>query len=108
MSGVSQRAIVSLNAPPSPLSSCHCWTVPLPNDGSPTSVARSAVLERPGDDLAGRRAAAVDEDDDLESASVATPSPSASVATWLPFASCSQKTGPDAMNWLAILRAAVT
>ena len=66
LSGVSQRAIVSLNAPPSPLSSCHCWTVPLPNDCWPTSVARSAVLERPGDDLAGRCAAAVDEDDDLE------------------------------------------
>ena len=39
---------------------------------------------------------------------VATPSASASVATWTPLASCSQKIGPDAMNWLATDRAAVT
>ena len=40
--------------------------------------------------------------------SVATPSVRASVGTWLPFASCCQKTTPEPMNWLAILRAAVT
>ena len=66
LSGVSQRAIVSLNAPPSPVSSCHCWTVPLPNDWSPTRVARFVSWRAPGDDLAGGRAAAVDEADDLE------------------------------------------
>ena len=65
LSGVSQRATVSLNAPPSPVSSCHCWMVPLPYDCSPTSVARFAVLERAGDDLARGGAAAVDQDDDL-------------------------------------------
>ena len=64
LSGVSQRATVSLNAPPSPVSSCHCWTVPLPYDCWPTSVARFGVLQRPGDDLARRRAAAVDEHDE--------------------------------------------
>ncbi len=40
--------------------------------------------------------------------SVATPSVSASVGVWLPLASCSQNTTPEPMNWLAILRAAVT
>ena len=47
LSGVSQRATVSRNAPPSPDSSCHCWTVPLPNDVWPTSVARPASWSAP-------------------------------------------------------------
>ena len=45
--GVSQRAMVSLKAPPSPLSSCHCWTVPLPNDCWPTRRARPVSWSAP-------------------------------------------------------------
>jgi hypothetical protein len=40
--------------------------------------------------------------------SVATPPGIASVGTWRPDASASQKMVPEAMNWLAIVRAAVT
>ena len=45
--GVSHFAIVSRNAPPSPVSSCHCWTVPLPYDCWPTSVARPVSCRAP-------------------------------------------------------------
>ena len=63
----------------------------------PTSVARFDVLERAGDDLARRRAPAVD-----EARRPAASGPSRrrragpSVATWLPCASCSQKIDPGA------------
>ena len=70
--------------------------------------ARARVLERSGDDLAGGGRALVDQDDELDRGSVATPPGSASGATWRPSASCCQKIGPEAMNWLAIVRAAVT
>ena len=46
LSGVSHLAIVSLSAPLS-ASSIHCWTVPLPNVVSPTSVARSRSWSAP-------------------------------------------------------------
>ena len=42
------------------------------------------------------------------SALVATPPGWASVETCVPAASSSQKIGPEAMNWLATARAAVT
>ena len=81
LSGVSHLAIVRRNAPPSPVSSCHCWTVPLPNDVLADERGPAGVLQRPGDDLARRRAAAVDEARRRWIAgSVATPPPSASVA----------------------------
>ena len=106
--GVSQRAIVRRNAPPSPVSSCHCWTVPLPNDVWPTSVARPCpAARRPRSRWptrcrrrSGRRS--------RMSGLVATPPGCASVETCVPAASCSQNTGPEAMNWLATARAAVT
>src|SRR4029077_30439 len=88
LSGVSQRAIVSLNAPACPVSSCHCWIVPLPYDCWPTSVARFESLSAP---------ATISLDDALPPlirhtirrfGAVATPPGWAFVATWLPSASC--------------------
>ena len=55
LSGVSHFETVSFTPPSSP-SSSHSWTVPLPNDVSPMSVARSRSWSAPGDDLARRRA----------------------------------------------------
>ena len=66
------------------------------------------VLEGPRDDLARRGAPAIDQADDADVRVVATPWARASVATWAPVASCSQKMTPESMNWLATDRAAVT
>ena len=90
-------------------SSIHCWTVPLPNVVSPTIVARFAILERARDDLARRRAAPVDEDDELDAAAGREACPTrrrSPPASRRP--SSSQKIGPESMNSLAIRRAAVT
>ena len=69
----------------------------------------SGVLQGSGDDLAGGGAPAVDETDDPEVvAGRDTRRVARSCETWAPDASSSQNTGPDAMNWLATARAAVT
>ena len=87
---------VRRNAPPSPASSCHCWTVPLPNDRCPTSVARPVSWSAPATisladalppSIEARRPGCV--------GSVAAPPGMASVGVWSPFASCSQKIGPE-------------
>jgi hypothetical protein len=53
---------VSLNAPPSPVSSCHCWTVPFPYDVLADQTCARRVLQGARHDLAGRRAAVIDQD----------------------------------------------
>src|SRR4029079_8621833 len=95
--GVSHFAIVSFSAEPS-WSWIHCWTVPLPNDVSPTIVARFVSWSAPAtisladaDPLSTRATSLID-------GSVAIPSPVASVSVVVPSASRSQKIGPDAMN----------
>ena len=104
-SGVNQRLIV-IRTPPSFSRRDHTWTVFLPNDGSPTTVARPLSLS----------AAATISDADADpplirtatgrSGSVATPSPvdshsrtSSPADSWL-------KMSPEPMNWLAICCAA--
>ena len=63
--GVSQRATVSRNAPPSPVQLLPLLDGALAERlSAPTSVARPVSCRAPGDDLAGRRAPAVDEHDD--------------------------------------------
>ena len=66
------------------------------------------VLEGAGHDLARRGAAAVDEADDPQLRVRGDAAGQGRVAIWCPFASCSQKIGPEPMNWLATERAAVT
>ena len=110
LSGVSHRAIVSRNAPPSPGSSCHCWTVPLPNDVCADERRPPAVLERAGDDLAGRRAAAVDQARRPRSSGRWPAPPGRRVGRDLVARRRPppRRSAPEPMNWLAIVRAAVT
>ena len=108
LSGVSHLAIVRRNAPPSPASSCHCWTVPLPNDRCPTSVARPLSCSAPATiSLADALPRSMRTTTRIEG-SVATPPGIASVSLSAPLASSSKKIGPEPMNWLATVRAAVT
>ena len=82
--------------------------MPLPNDCWPTSVARFESWSAPATiSLADALPPSMRATTSIFG-SVATPPPSAGVGVWLPFASCSQNSTPEPMNWLAIFRAAVT
>ena len=92
--GVSQRAIVRRNAPPSPVSSCHCWTVPLPNDVWPTSVARPVSCSAPATISLADALPPSMRHDDLEVGARRDAAGLRVGGDLVPVASCSQKTGP--------------
>ena len=64
LSGVSHFAIVSRKPPWSSSSCVHCWTVPLPNVFSPTSVARPRSWSAPATISDADARAPVDEHDE--------------------------------------------
>ena len=82
--------------------------MPLPYEVWPTSVARFVSWSAPATISLAEALPPSTRQTTRSFGSVATPPGSAGVATWPPFASCSQKIGPEPMNWLATDRAAVT
>ena len=109
LSGVSQRAIVSLKR-----AALAGELLPL-LDGALAERRLAdqrrplAVLQRAGDDLARRGAPAVDRGRRCSGPGSSRRHPARPRSTtWPPFASCSQKMTPESMNSLATDRAAVT
>ena len=108
LAGVSHFAMVSRNPPEALVRSTHCWIVPLPNVVWPTSVPRLVSWRAPATISLADALPLLTSTMTRMAASVAMPPGAAAVSICVPSALCSQKIGPLLMNWLAIVRAAVT